>query len=142
MKYIQVFGNEHDPALCSDDGCPCGYPGASILRGQGYIYVSKEVAEFRADCLAEAEARRKIQRMSAQLGGIITSGSGVFAPILMCEQGAKKRGIDLDVAATDAKHWWKTGEVPCRPTPLAGDGRSKAIPKPSSQDKKWWQLWK
>lgn len=128
MKYIQVSGNDGSSALCSDDACPCGNPGATIARGEGYIYVSQKVAEFRSDALTEAEAQTKIQRITTSMGfGMVMAGSGVFAPILMCEQGANKRGIDLDVAAADAKHWWETGKVPCRSTP---------------HNKKWWQFWK
>ncbi len=119
MEYMEVSGNDRNPAYCSDDSCPCGYPGATIPPGEGYIYVSKEVVDFRKDCLSEAAARQKIERMQNQMGTIFIAGSGVFAPILMCEQGAKKRGIDLEVAAADAKHWWKTGKVPLRATPLA-----------------------
>jgi len=37
----------------------------------------------------------------------------------MCEQGAKKRGLDLAMAAADAEYWWKTGLVPLRESPLA-----------------------
>ncbi|MGD1995146.1 MAG: hypothetical protein PVH62_00080 [Anaerolineae bacterium] len=40
-------------------------------------------------------------------------------PVLVCEQGAKLRGIDLKVAAEDSKRWWETGRVPLRPTPMA-----------------------
>jgi hypothetical protein len=119
MKYMQVSGNEGVSALCSDDECPCGYPGATINRGEGYIYVSQEVVDFRRDCLTEAEAQVKIQRLSDQMGSYIVAGAGVFAPILMCEQGARKRGLDMKVAAADAKHWWQTGKVPLRVTPKA-----------------------
>ena len=103
-------------ALCSDDSCPCGYPGATIKCGEGHIYVSDEVVDFRKDCLTEAQAQLKIQRLSDQMGSFVVAGAGVFAPILMCEQGARKRGIDLKVAAADAKHWWQTGKVPLRVT--------------------------
>lgn len=117
---IEVPGNDREVGLCSDDGCPCGYPGASIPRGTGYMYVSKEVAEIRASAPSVAEMEAKISQMQAGFGGMIFAGSGVFAPILMCEQGAKKRGINLDVAAYDARTWWSTGKVACRPTPQAG----------------------
>ena len=145
MKYMQVSGNHRNPGLCSDDACPCGSPGATIPRGEGYIYVSKEVVEFRMDCPTEAEAQMKIRRVSAQMGAMIFAGSGVFAPILMCEQGAKKRGLDLEVAAADAKHWWHTGQVPLRPTPLARTRGTTAAPNRSDSPtpgKKWWQFWK
>lgn len=119
MKYMQVSGNVRDHALCSDDACPCGYPGATIPRGEGYVYISPEVVNFRMDCLTEAEAKLKIQRISIQMGvATILGGSGVFTPILMCEKGAKKRRLNLEVAAADAKYWWSTGLVPLRPTPL------------------------
>jgi hypothetical protein len=156
---MQVSGNHRNPALCSDDNCPCGYPGAQIPRGTGYIYISQEVVDFRSDCPTEAEAQAKIQPMATQMGAMIFGGSGVFAPILMCEQGARNRGLDLEVAAADAKHWWNTGQVPLRPTPLAGAKRPAAASKPASppaaskpatppaaaparKNKKWWQFWK
>ena len=156
MRHMQVSGNHRNPAMCSDDACPCGIPGATISRGEGYIYVSKEVAEFRSDCLTEAEAMAKIQRLSAQMGATVFAGSGVFAPILMCEQGAKNRGLDLDVAAADARHWWETGLVPLRPTPLAGAVPTGAATRPTplagavptgaattpASPRKWWQFWK
>ncbi len=117
MKYMQVSGNEKGYAFCSDDACPCGYPGATINKGEGYIYVSQEVVDFRRDCLKETQAQSKIQRLSSQMGSFLVAGAGVFAPILMCEQGAKNRGVDLAVAAADARHWWQTGDVPLRATP-------------------------
>lgn len=170
MRSMQVSGNDRNPALCSDDNCPCGFPGAQIPRGTGYLFISQEVVDFRSDCPTEAEAQAKIQRMAAQLGAMIVAGSGVFAPILMCEQGARKRGLDLEVAAADAKPWWNTGQVPLRPTPLAGAKRpaaskpafpaaatrpaSQAASKPAASPaaasgpaaavgkKKWWQFWR
>lgn len=113
-RNLQSDGN----ALCSDDSCPCGVPGARIAPGEGYIYVSKEVADFRKDCPTAAQAQIKVQRIQQQLGAMIFAASGVFSPILMCELGARKRGLDMEVAASDARHWWKTGQVPIRPTPL------------------------
>ena len=63
--------------------------------------------------------------MGSQTGVFVSAGSGVFASILLGEQDAKKRRLDLDTAAADATHWWDTSEVPLRPTPL----------------KKWWLFW-
>ena len=40
------------------------------------------------------------------------------SPILVCISGAKRRKLDLTVAAADARRWWKTGKVPLRPTPM------------------------
>lgn len=127
MQYIQTSDYSRDQGLCSFDQCPCGYPGTEIPRNEGFIFLSKSVADFRKDCLTDAELLRKKAMIEAQTGSFIFWESGSLGPILICEQGAKKLGIDLEVAAADAKYWWQTGKVPCRPTPLA---------------KKWWQLWK
>ncbi len=43
----------------------------------------------------------------------------------MCELGAKCRGLDLEIAASDAKHWWATGEIPLRPTPMVPISQQK-----------------
>jgi hypothetical protein len=96
------------------------------------MYVSPEVAEFREDCLGVEAAKEKIASMENRLHAGIVAGSGVFAPILMCEQGARKRGLDLAVAAEDARHWWTTGLVPVRSTPLASAARQEP-PKPQAE---------
>lgn len=132
MQYMEVPGNNRAVAMCSDDACPCGVPGAAIPKGTGYMYVSPTVADFRRDCLSESEARAKIDRMSARRGAVITGGSGVFAPILLCELGARNRGLDLAVAAADAAHWWQTGRVPLRVTPLAQAGPAPKSAEPTS----------
>jgi hypothetical protein len=120
MVYFECTRPSGD-GTCSDDSCPCGYPGANIPRGSGYVYVSKELVEMRRDALGLAEIQAKALKMQQKMGAtMMTATSGVFMPIVMCEQGARKRGIDLAVAAADAKHWWETGLVPLRPTPMAG----------------------
>ena len=141
MTYMQVSGSNRSVALCSDNECPCGVPGANLPKGSGYFYISKEVVDFRRDCPAEAQALAKIEKMQKKLGGHIIGASGVFAPILMCVQGARRRGLDLGVAGADAKHWWTTGQVPLRPTPLAGQGAS-ASASGASSSKRWWEFWK
>jgi hypothetical protein len=88
--------------VCSDNDCPCGFPGARIPRGAGYLYVSQTVVGFRRDART-----------------FLVLGQDVATPTLVCEQGARKRGLDLEVAAADARYWWKTGLVPLRATPLA-----------------------
>lgn len=119
MEYMQVSGNNNRPGRCSDDACPCGYPGAEIEYGKGYMYIPDEVVKFRTSCPTETEAQCKIQSMFG--GRLVFAGQkGVFSPILMCKLGALNRGINLEVAAKDAEHWWETGEVPLRATPLAG----------------------
>jgi|GEM_PF-3471075 len=138
VKYMEVpFALGSGDAICSDDSCPCGYPGATIPRGGGYFYISKEVVDFRKDCPTVLEAEAKVRRMVGPRT-LFVAGSGVLSPILVCEIGAKKRGLNLEVAAADARHWWQTGLVPLRPTPLAGEpddlvltGRSEMTKGPS-----------
>ncbi len=106
---------------CSDNDCPCGHPGANIPRGTGYFYISKELVEMRRDALSIDELQKKVLKMQNGIGATaLTAGSGVFMPILMCEMGANKRGINKEVASDDARHWWKTGLAPLRPTPMDG----------------------
>jgi hypothetical protein len=88
--------------LCSDRNYPC--PETPIPRGTGYLYISKEAVEF----------------MKAVKSGKVGRNVGYGPmPILACEQGAKLRELDMEVAAADAKRWWETGKVPLRPTPMA-----------------------
>jgi hypothetical protein len=42
-----------------------------------------------------------------------------LGPILVCERGAQLRKLDLAIAAADAAHWWATGQVPLRATPIS-----------------------
>lgn len=44
-------------------------------------------------------------------------GNGHFSANLTCEQGARLRNLDLNIAHLDAVRWWKTGYVPKRETP-------------------------
>lgn len=114
---------------CSDDQCPCGYPGTNIPRGTGYLYIGDELVEMRRDTLTVKELEKKVIDLQQRMGAsMMTTASGVFMPILMCELGAKKRKIDLSVAAADAKHWWQAGMAPLRATPMAS-----AVPVAASQ---------
>jgi hypothetical protein len=107
--------------LCSDDLCPC--PGmTSLIPGEtGYLYVSQELIGMRRDCLTSGEADRKYERLlnarGSQDGLAVFIDSNVFYPIFMCREAATRRGLDLAIAAADAKHWVATGLVPLRATP-------------------------
>jgi ribosomal protein L24E len=119
MEYFEVpEAQPGQDGICSDNDCPCGFPGATIPRGSGYMYVSQAVVDFRKDARTLREAEQKVARM--QQSAHVIFDQNVITSTLMCEQGAKKRGLDLAVAGADAKHWWKTGLVPLRATPLAG----------------------
>jgi hypothetical protein len=108
-----------EDCLCSDNDCPCGLPGATIPRGSGYMYVAESVVEWRRDARSVPEAEEKARRLQQQAGRAVVFGQDTVAPTLMCEQGARRRGLDLEVAAADARHWWATERVPLRATPLA-----------------------
>jgi len=119
MVYMEV-PEPGRSAVCSDDKCPC--PEVPIARGEGYMYVSEELAELRRRCpsLGEIKAWRE------QLGENVMFGGGTLSPVLTCEQGARLRNLDMTVAAQDAQWWWKTGQVPCRPTPTRDSEASPA----------------
>ena len=79
------------------------------------------MVDFHKDARTVKEAYEKIARLKKQAassGDLVNEGS--FTPILMCEKGARKRGLDLTIAAADARYWWQTGLVPLRETPLNG----------------------
>lgn len=107
---------------CSDNACPCGYPGTEIPRGTGYLYIEQDLVDFRRQCPTLQSARKAMERIhkqgQARFGGAVITIYRL-GPILVCEKGAKLRGLDLEVAAADAKQWWKTGLVPLRATPLS-----------------------
>lgn len=85
--------------LCSDRNCPC--PETVIPKGEGYLYISAEAVKFM-------KMKQSGQAQNIMFGPM---------PVLVCEEGAKLRGLDLQVAADDAKLWWSEGKVPLRPTP-------------------------
>jgi hypothetical protein len=109
-------------ALCSDRDCPCS-PETRIPRSTGFLYVSQEVVAFRRDARTRQDLQKKAARLAERLPfaedrkTVMAFGSGVVGPVLVCERGARLRKLDLEVAAADARHWWKTGLVPLRPTP-------------------------
>jgi hypothetical protein len=135
MEYFEVACPAGD-GFCGDRNCPCPPPGTKIPRGAGYLYISQEVVDFRRDARSAQEAQEKVNRMRKELDmTVVIVEPGVIQPILMCEQGARLRGLDLNIAAADARYWWETGLVPLRATPLA-DSRQSPPKK-----RKWWQFW-
>jgi len=103
-----------DDGSCSDNTCGCGFPGATIPVGTGYLFVSPEVVDFRRDARSEADAMRKIEA----LPGLVPDPKAIATPILMCDQAASARGFDKEHAAGVAREWWRTGRVPLEPTRL------------------------
>jgi len=94
--------------VCSDNDCPSGYTGSTIPRGSGYMYISRAVVEFRRDARAVREAEQKVALMQRRMN--IVFDQNVVTSTLMCDQGARKRDLDLDVAlpspSTGGKQDW------------------------------------
>jgi len=126
LVYMEVPGPGRS-AVCSDDNCPC--PEVPIERGEGYMYVSEDLAELRRRCpsLAEIKAWRE------QLGANVMFGGGTLSPVLTCEQGARLRNLDMTVAGQDATWWWETGKVPCRATPTCGTDEEETVDEQASE---------
>lgn len=88
------------------------------------MYISEQVVDFRHDALTQDEMIEKFDRMAKQMEEqtgrsiVYLDTQGIAIPILICEQGARKRGLDLEIAAADAKDWRDTGLVPLRPLPI------------------------
>ncbi len=88
------FESPSGTAQCEDTGCTCS--NQIIEPGSGYLYISNQVVLHRK--------------------GESTS-EGAAAPILLCREAARRRDLDLEVAAEDAAHWWETGSVVLRASP-------------------------
>ena len=120
LEYFECDVTSGD-GLCSDNACPC--PEVAIPRGTGFLYIEQGLVDFRRQYPTLASARRAMQEKQQQMRGAFASRGSTFGgfyrlgPILVCEQGAKLRKLDLQVAGEDARHWWKTGKVPLRATP-------------------------
>ena len=112
---------------CSDNACPCGYPGAEIPRGSGYLFIEQDLVDFRYRYPTLQSARKAMERVHEERQAMFGLGTTVYrlGPVLVCEEGARLRGLDLEVAAADAKHWWETGMVPLRETPLSKKKRRR-----------------
>lgn len=112
--------------LCSDNACPC--PEVSIPKGTGYIYIDQSLVDFRRKFPTLAAARKAMQAQHEQRKTEFGGGVSMFyslGPILVCEEGARLRGLNLEVAAADARHWWETGMVPLRATPTSDEQKEE-----------------
>ena len=105
---------------CCDEGCVCG--NVVIARGTGYLFIEQETVDFRSNAPTVEQARAKERRVRSQMGDMDEAAAvmhGRTTALLICEQSARQRDIDLEVAAADARHWWETGQAPLRATPEA-----------------------
>jgi hypothetical protein len=119
MEYFQTPQPGDGDGVCSDRQCPCG--GTRIPRGEGYLHISIDCCGFRWDCRTPGEMESKIERLSKEIGTRIHLAPDLTMPILLCETGARRHQLDLEIAARDATHWWATEQVPFRPTPRLGE---------------------
>jgi hypothetical protein len=119
MEYFENPPLLKTGGLCSDRECPCDE--TPIAAGEGYLYITRECCNFRWDCRTVDEVDTKLELLGDQTNSVIIPGPGLANPTLVCEVGARRRQLNLDVAGRDAKHWWATGQVPFRPTPRVGE---------------------
>jgi hypothetical protein len=117
LEYYFEMDRPANDGLCSDSDCPCN--DVIIPRGTGYLYVSPQVVEMRRDAKTIEELRTKIQRVGQATGMFLLMDPACYNGILCCKQAARRRHLDLKVAAEDARYWWEHGLVPLRVTPKA-----------------------
>ena len=92
MKHFS-YAAPSGTAVCEAARCPCS--NEPIEPGSGYLYISNHVVKQRRD----------------------EPGNDGATPVLLCREAARKRDLDLEVAAEDAANWWETGSVALRATP-------------------------
>jgi hypothetical protein len=128
-RYFEVSAPSDDNLFCSDDECPC-LGNKKLEPGRdGYIYINPEVVEWRSDALRWSDLEAKLQRIEQATNAIWISTAGFNIPIYICEQGARLRGIDLEVAAADAENWSRTGLLPLRQSPKAPEHQMHQAPE-------------
>jgi len=109
---------KHEVGHCAEPGCSCG--NAGIPKGNGYLYISQQVVDFREDCPTPRNLLYKLNKARADVGCFESyiPEKHVFYPQLICKQAAIRRQLSLEIAAKDAADWWKTGQAPLRSTPI------------------------
>jgi len=124
MEYFfDGFWKNSGNRKCADRECPC--EGRTIIRGEGYLYLSEEVVDFRYEFHTHVEAIEEMDRRVREKYGRPVKYECRFGPRLFCKKAAQRHKLDLDIAAADARHWWQTGEAPLRSTPIAGSQLAK-----------------
>jgi len=108
---------------CSDPDCQAQQP--SLSYGEGYLYIPFRIVEFRQVYRTHEKAVAEMDRRIREKYGRPISYVCRIGPMLICANCAKRLGLNLDVAAEDAKHWWETGRAPLRVTPLFGDSKHR-----------------
>ena len=86
------YASPSGTATCEDEECSCSKE--PLAPGSGYLYINNQVV---------------LQRKSGT--------ESAAAPMLLCREAARRRDLDLEVAAKDAADWWETGSVVLRASP-------------------------
>ena len=118
LKYFEVPTSRSGLFLCSDSICNCGDMGKQLNKSNAYLYVSQEVVDFRSDCLTWGEASDKMNRVAENLKAIVYFDAGLAVPLLICDDAAKHRNLDLKISNEDAKYAMAKGKVALRVSPL------------------------
>ena len=92
MQYFS-FSSPSDQVTCADEECPC--PKEPLGADSLFLYVSNQLV---------TERRRDPESAKAE-------------PMVLCQDAARRRNLDLDAAAADAAHWRNTGSVALRASP-------------------------
>jgi hypothetical protein len=102
---------------CSSQSCQ-GQRAETLQPGRtGYLYISPLVVMMRADSLTLRELDDKLENLISSFGSQELGAIDDAFPRLICQECAKKLGLNLRVSLRDAKIWAKKSEVPLRPTP-------------------------
>ncbi len=109
---------------CTDPLCPC--KDALIPVGEGYLYISETMVEFRNHYQTDAaffQGLEELNTSNPDLANKLKIDSNSLDARLMCEISARNWDLDLNLAALDAKYWWENGEIPLRSTPITGNNK-------------------
>ena len=112
--------------VCSDNFCPCGFPGAKVPRGGGYVILSKELVEWRKKFPTLAEWDVALASIQSQTDPAVKAAMQLvlppsgLQPTVCCDQSPLLDIVDREIAAADARLMWKSARLPLRATPLKG----------------------
>ncbi len=119
---------------CSDTECTCAGTDELIAGKTGYLLITEEIFQLRKDALTWEELTTKLRKIQANTDSII---SFHVNPIFMCKESALNHGINLEIAASDAKKWADSGLCPLRVTPIDNSSEKN---KHVTVEKVWWLL--
>jgi len=125
-------------------------------QGSAYLYVTPEAVAFRRDARSVIAAKAKLERLGFSgivgdqtvMGERATLAPDLTGAMMLCAACAKAKRLDPEIAASDAKHLYETGQAPLRATPLEGSREAEVEKRrwarsstESTPEKKWWHFW-